>query len=44
MFVSLIIQGIFVALIYLVFTRKNVFRYAKNLFEALMMAFATSSR
>lgn len=43
MFVSLIIQGLFVSLIYLIFTRQNILRYAKNLFAALVMAFATSS-
>ena len=41
--VSLTVQILVVGLSYLIFTRKNPFKYAKNSIEALMMAFVTSS-
>ncbi len=30
--------------IYLIFTRKNIFKFTKNMLEALLIALATSSR
>jgi len=44
MVVSLIIQGLICTIAYLVITRKNVFRFIKNITEALVFAVATSSR
>lgn len=44
-FVGLMIHGLIVLpLLYVIITRKNVFVFAQNMFEALLVAFATSSR
>ena len=44
MIVSLIAQGLICITTYLILARKNVFRFVKNIAEALVMAVATSSR
>ncbi len=44
MVVSLIAQGLLLAFLYLVVTRKNVFKFVRNIFEALVLAMGTSSR
>lgn len=44
-FLGLLIHGLIVLpLLYMMITKKNIFKYAKNMFEALLVAFATSSR
>ena len=44
MIVSLLAQGLLLIIIYLIVTRKNVFKFLRNIFEALAMAVGTSSR
>ena len=44
MIVSLIAQGLLLIIIYVIVTRKNVFKFFKNIIEALAMAVGTSSR
>ena len=42
---GLLIHGVIVLpLLFIVITKKNIFVYAKNMFEALLVAFVTSSR
>jgi Na+/H+-dicarboxylate symporter len=42
---GLSIHGLIVLpVLYVIFTRKNIFIYAKNMLEAMLIAFATSSR
>lgn len=44
-FLGLLIHGMIVLpLLFIVITKKNIFVYAKNMFEALLVAFVTSSR
>jgi Na+/H+-dicarboxylate symporter len=43
--VGLIIHGfVILPAIYIIITRKNIFRFAYNMLEALLIALATSSR
>jgi len=44
MIVSLIAQGLLLIVIYVIVTRKNVFKFVRNIIEALALAVGTSSR
>ena len=44
MIVSLIAQGLLLIIIYVIVTRKNVFKFFRNIIEALALAVGTSSR
>jgi len=42
--IGLFIHGLIILpLIYVIFTRKNIFKFAKNMLEAMLIAIATSS-